>query len=80
MCIYILNHQVNSPYCNIKAVYFRKKQQKDKQRSTSITHKTKARVARTPLNTGGELRCSGRAITLQITFLKIWYSELEKKI
>jgi hypothetical protein len=32
--------------------------QKDKQRSTNITHKTKDRVTRTPLKTGGELRCS----------------------
>ena len=33
--------------------------QKDKQRSTKHTYKTKARVTRTPLKTGGELRCSG---------------------
>jgi len=33
--------------------------QKDKQRSTKHTHKTKDRVPRTPLKTGGELRCSG---------------------
>ena len=33
---------------------------KDKQRSTKHTHKTKDRVTRTPLKTGGELRCSGR--------------------
>jgi len=26
----------------------------------NITHKTKDRVTRTPLKTGGELRCSGR--------------------
>ena len=37
-----------------------KKMQKDNQRSTKHTHKTKDRVARTPLNTGGEHRCSGR--------------------
>ena len=30
------------------------------QRSTKHTHKTKDRVTRTPLKTGGELRCSGR--------------------
>jgi len=35
------------------------KVQKDK-RSTKHTHKTKDRVIRTPLKTGGELRCSGR--------------------
>ena len=38
----------------------KKKVQKDKQRSTKHTYKTKDRVTRTPLNTGGELRCSGR--------------------
>ena len=35
------------------------KVQKDKQRSTKHTHKTKDRVRRTPLKTGGQLR-SGR--------------------
>jgi hypothetical protein len=34
--------------------------QKDKQRSTKHTYKTKDRVIRTPLKTGGELRCSER--------------------
>jgi len=34
--------------------------QKDKQRSTKHTHKAKDRVTRTPLKTGGELRCAGR--------------------
>jgi hypothetical protein len=34
--------------------------QKDKQRSTKHTHKTKDRVTRAPLKTWGELRCSGR--------------------
>jgi hypothetical protein len=34
--------------------------QKDKQRSTKHTHKTKDRVTRTPLKTGCDLRCSGR--------------------
>jgi hypothetical protein len=33
---------------------------KDRQRSSKYTHKTKDRVTRTPLKTGGELRCSGR--------------------
>ena len=37
-----------------------KKVQKDKQRSTKHTYKTKDRVTRTPLKTGGELRFSGR--------------------
>ena len=36
------------------------KVQKDKQRSTKHTYKTKDRVTRTPLKTGGELRSSGR--------------------
>ena len=34
--------------------------QKDKQRSIKHAYKTKDRVARTPLKTVGELRCSGR--------------------
>ena len=38
----------------------KEKVQKDKQRSTKHTHKTKDRVTRTPLKTEGELRCSGR--------------------
>ena len=38
----------------------KEKLQKDKQRSTEHTYKIKDRVTRTPLNTGGELRCSGR--------------------
>jgi hypothetical protein len=37
----------------------KKKVQKNKQRSTKHTYKTKDRVTRTPLKTGGELRCSG---------------------
>ena len=37
----------------------KKKVQKDKQRSTKHTHKTKDRVTRTPLKISGELRCSG---------------------
>jgi hypothetical protein len=32
----------------------------DKQRSTKYTYKTKDRVTRTPLQTGGGLRCPGR--------------------
>jgi hypothetical protein len=38
----------------------KEKVQKDKQRSTKHTYKAKDRVTRTPLKTGGELRCSGR--------------------
>jgi hypothetical protein len=37
----------------------KEKVQKDKQRSTKHTYKTKDRVTRTPLKTGGELMCSG---------------------
>ena len=33
--------------------------QKDKQRSTKYTYKTKDRITRTPLKTRSELRCSG---------------------
>ena len=36
------------------------KVQKDKQRSTKHAHKAKDRVARTPLKTRDELRCSER--------------------
>ena len=38
----------------------KEKVQKDKQRSTKHTHKTKDRVTQIPLKTTGELRCSGR--------------------
>ena len=38
----------------------KEKVQKDKQLSTKHTHKTKDRVTRTPLKTGGELMYSGR--------------------
>ena len=38
----------------------KEKVQKDKQRSTKHTYKTKDRVTRTPLKTGDELRSSGR--------------------
>jgi hypothetical protein len=34
---------------------------KNKQRSTKHSHKTKDRVTRTPLKTGVELKCSGKA-------------------
>ena len=37
----------------------KEKVQKDKQRSTKHTYKTKDRVTRTPLKTEGELKCSG---------------------
>ena len=38
----------------------KEKVQKDKQRSTKHTRKTKDRVPRTPLKIGGELKCSRR--------------------
>jgi hypothetical protein len=38
----------------------KEKVQKDKQRSTKHTYKTKDQVTRTPLKTGDELRCYGR--------------------
>jgi hypothetical protein len=38
----------------------KEKVQKGKHRSTKHTYKTKDRVTRTPLKTGGELGCSGR--------------------
>jgi hypothetical protein len=38
----------------------KEKVQKNKQRSTTHTYKTKDRVTRTPLKTRGELICSGR--------------------
>ena len=38
----------------------KEKVQKDKQRFTIHTHKTKDRVTRTPLKTRGELKCFGR--------------------
>jgi hypothetical protein len=46
-------------YC-VRRAWPKEKVQKDKQRSTKHTHKTKDRVTGTPLKTGGELRCSGR--------------------
>ena len=38
----------------------KEKVQKNKERSTKHTHKTKDRVTLTTLKTGGELMCSGR--------------------
>ena len=43
------------------------KGQKYKQWSTKLKHKTKDRVARTPIKTGGELRCSGRVNSFPFT-------------
>ena len=51
-----------NPYIEEKqpTQWSKEKVQKDKQRSTKRTHKTKDRVTRTPLTIGGELRNSGR--------------------
>jgi hypothetical protein len=38
----------------------KEKVEKDKQRSTKHAYKTKDRVTRNPLQTGVELKCSGR--------------------
>ena len=43
-----------------KTQWPKEKVQKDKQRSTKHTHKTKDRVTQTSLKTGGQLMCSGR--------------------
>ena len=43
--------------------WHKEKVKKDKQRTTKHTHKTKTRVTRTSLKTGGEIRCSGRVIS-----------------
>ena len=47
----------------------KEKVQKDKQRSTKHTHKTKDRVTRTPLKTGGELGCSEKVNSSSSTCL-----------
>jgi len=51
--------------------------QKDKQRSTKHTYKTKDQVTRTPLKTWGELRCSGRVSssysTSDFTHISIYF-------
>ena len=50
-----------NPYIEEQTTQWQKeKVQKDKQRSTKHTYKTKVRVTRTPLKSGGELKCSGR--------------------
>ena len=47
----------------------KEKVQKDKQRSTKHTHKTKDRETQTPLKTGGELRCSSNVLTIFMYYL-----------
>ena len=50
-----------NPYIEEQTTQWPKgKVQKDKQRYTKHTYKTKDLETRTPLKTGGELRCSGR--------------------
>jgi hypothetical protein len=53
--------------CNVVITFHEKMQcwkvQKDKQRSTKHTYKTKDWVTGTPLKTGGELKCSRRVST-----------------
>ena len=50
----------------------KEKVQKDKQRSTKHTCKTKDRVIRTPLKFGGELMCSGRIKSSCSTSGNLW--------
>jgi hypothetical protein len=45
----------------------KEKVQKDKQRSTKHTYRTKDRAIRTPLKTVGRLRCSGRVSSFRST-------------
>ena len=52
--------QSESVYRRTDKQWPKEKVQKDKQRSTKHTYKTKDRVTRTPLKTGGELRCTGK--------------------
>jgi hypothetical protein len=49
-----------TPIHRLMEQWLKEKEQKEKQRSTKHTYKTKDRVTQTPLKTGGELRCSGR--------------------
>jgi hypothetical protein len=56
----------------------KRKRQKDKQRSTKHTYKTNDGVTRTPLRTGGELRCSGRVGSCQ--FQSKIYSEASSEM
>ena len=45
---------------NIEEEQTTEKVQKDEQRSTKHTHKTKDWAIQTPLKSGGDFRCSGR--------------------
>jgi hypothetical protein len=65
---HILKKSLKIPKGQSESVYRRRtdntmvkrKVQKDKQRSTKHTYKTKDRVTRTPVKTEAEFRCSGR--------------------
>ena len=48
----------------------------DKQWSTKHTYKTKDRITRTPLKTGGELRCSGRVSSSCSTSKIVWFCSI----
>jgi len=52
----------------------KEKVQKDKQRSSKHTHKTKDRVTRTPLKTGGELRQDYVIVSNQRLIMLRYYS------
>jgi hypothetical protein len=58
--------------------------QKNKQRSTKHTYKTKDRVTRTLLKTGGELRCSVHKVILifywNSYYLDFWYQNIHTKL
>ena len=60
----------------------KEKVQRDKQRSTKHTHTTKDRVTRTPQQTGGEHRCSGRVFSSisQFIHVVIWQIKNSKSI
>ena len=52
----------------------KEKVQKDKQRSTKHTYKTKDRVTRTPLKTGGVLRC--KHTNWRVNYTMNYFAEL----
>jgi hypothetical protein len=76
-----------NPYINKEQTtqWPKEKAQKNKQRSTKHTYKTKDRVTRTPLKTRGQLRCSGRVSsscstsdTHRVNLVARWLQELVK--
>ena len=57
----MLPRRTQNSYIEEQTTQWPKEQvKKDKQRSTKHTYKTKDRVTRTPLKTGGEIRYSGK--------------------